>query len=297
MVCRRAADIDPVGKSLCCLNLPINSVYLSFECESARSYGESGTMTDAKPAIIETAWQGWRYAFAAFSRMPLVLGAGMLLTLVVTLVTFPLMPVGARESGLTETLIGLVIGVVQGFLLTPVAIATHRFVLLGELAPRYAPDPKDARFMRFFVFSVVYQLLVVVPATLMQFTDKTSGWLAGLLGFAGFVLFIAAMIISLRVLILFPAIAVDARGADWRNALLDSKGHTWRIFFIVLLTALPMLVVAIPLYYTFAWPPGPGVAAATVLSVFQAVIGVLALAAFAAVASRLFAAFSRRLNG
>ncbi|MCZ7642386.1 MAG: hypothetical protein M5U33_06165 [Pseudorhodoplanes sp.] len=65
-----------------------------------------------------------------------------------------------------------------------------------------------------------------------------------------------AVIVALRVLILFPAIAVDAPGARWRNAYFDTKGHTWRVFGISVLTALPALLVALPLYFVIGWPEG-----------------------------------------
>lgn len=251
----------------------------------------------AKPAIFETAWQAWRYAFAAFSRMPLVLGVAMLALLALNAATLPLMPPPKQEPVLFDHLLGVVVGVVQGFVLTPVAIATHRFVLLGELAPNYTLAPSQPRFMRFFIFTLVYQFLMGAPATLMQMSSSAGGWIAGVGGFVFFVLFIAAAIMSLRLLILFPAIAVDARGADWRNALLDSKGHSWRIFAIVVLTTLPMLAVVLPLYFALAWPDGPGTTGGLALSLIQAIASVLSVAAFAAVASRLFAAFSERLNG
>ncbi len=110
-----------------------------------------------------------------------------------------------------------------------------------------------------------------------------------------FVLF--AVIASLRVLILFPAIAVDAGGADWRNAMADTKGHTWRVLFTVIATGIPSLIVTMPLYFLLAWPAAPGLVGGLVVSAVQAVVGVLTLCALAAVASRLFAAFANKLNG
>ena len=151
--------------------------------------------------------------------------------------------------------------------------------------------------MRFFVFSVVYQLLTSVPGLLMSLTGKMESGLGLALAFIFFVLLVIATIASLRLLIVFPAIAVDARGADWRNAMEDTKGHTWRVFFTVLVTSLPALVITVPLYFTLAWPQRPGFADGIVLSILQSGIGVLLLAALAAVASRLFAAFSNKLNG
>lgn len=250
----------------------------------------------AGPGIFDTAWQGWRYAFAAFWRMPVALGIAMALMFALNIATLPLMPAPKSDPALFDSLLGAMVGIVQGLLLTPVAIAVHRFVLLGELSPNYAFAPSQPRFMRFFAFTVIYQFLVTVPASLMQISGAFGGWIAGVGGFVFFALFVAAIILSLRLLILFPAIAVDARGADWRNALLDSKGHALRILAVVVLVALPMLLVVVPLYFALAWPGGPGTAGGIALSAIQAVASVLSVAAFAAAASRLFAAISDRLN-
>ncbi len=252
--------------------------------------------TSENPPIFELAIEGWRYAFAALSRMPSILGIAMAIVFGLSIVTLPLLPGPDEQPSLFFHLFGFLISIVQAYFLTPVAIAVHRFVLLGELTERYAPNPSDPRFMRFFAFSVVYQLLTGVPSFLMSLTGKTETGVGLVLAFIFFVLLVIALIASLRLLILFPAIAVDARGADWRNAMADTKGHTWRVFFIMLVTSLPALIISVPLYFTLAWPR-PELVGGIVLGVFQAVIGVLLLAACAAVASRLFAAFANKLNG
>lgn len=51
----------------------------------------------------------------------------------------------------------------------------------------------------------------------------------------------------LRLSILFPAIAVDAPGADWQSVMADTRGYAWQIFFIMLLAALPILAAIIAL--------------------------------------------------
>ena len=252
--------------------------------------------TDERPAIIGSPIEGWRYAFAALSRMPGVLGVAMGIMLALNIVTLPLLPAPQAEPTLGMQVVSFLTSIASGFILTPVAIAMHRFVLLGEVAQRYSLNPSEPRFMRFFTFTVVYQLLVSVPGTL-SLAGKSGTGLGVALALVFFVLFIVAVIASLRLLILFPAIAVDARGADWRNAMTDTKGHTWRVFFIAILATLPSLIVLLPLYFTLTWPDGPGLAGGIVLSATQAIVSVLTICALAAVASRLFAAFANKLNG
>jgi hypothetical protein len=115
-----------------------------------------------------------------------------------------------------------------------------------------------------------------------------SAWIA---------LMITGVIVCLRLLILFPAIAVDADGASWRNAIADTKGHTWRLFFIMLLTAIPAYVLFGTVPFLPGWPYGPNAIGQIALSAAQAAVRVLMVCALAAVASRLFAAFANKLNG
>ena len=249
------------------------------------------------PPIVELTIQGWRYAFVALSRMPAVLGLAMLIMFALNVATLPLFPGPQAEPGFAAQAIGTLSGIVTGFLLTPVAIAMHRFVLLGEVAQRYALAPSEPRFMRFFVFTVVYQLLIGVPGSLMSLAGKSETGLGVALALVFFALFVVAVIASVRLLILFPAIAVDARGAEWRNAMADTKGHSWRVLFVMILATIPSLIVTMPLYFTLAWPDGPGFSGGIFLGAVQSVVSVLTLCAFAAIASRLFAAFANKLNG
>jgi hypothetical protein len=103
------------------------------------------------------------------------------------------------------------------------------------------------------------------------------------------------VIVMLRTLILFPAIAADAPGADLSNASRDSKGHSWRILFIVIAVAVPIMVVYLPIFYWLRSPSGSSVGGTAVLVVLEAVETVIATAAYAAVASRLFIALADRL--
>ncbi|HKY09684.1 MAG TPA: hypothetical protein VJQ55_15650, partial [Candidatus Binatia bacterium] len=164
-----------------------------------------------KPSIIGVPIEGWRHAFAALSGMPGLIGAGMVVLFIINLATLPLLPDVRADPPVPPTIgmqIGsFLLGIVSGFLLTPVAIAVHRFVLLGELTPRYWPDPRDPRFMRFFLFTVVYQFLIGVPATLMSITAAGGTGPAIVLALVFFAILVVAIIASLRLLILFPAIA------------------------------------------------------------------------------------------
>jgi hypothetical protein len=171
----------------------------------------------------------------------------------------------------------------------------HRFVLFGEREASYRLEPANPRFRRFFFFTVVIQILIAIPAAVVGLMPMQRGSSAGFILLALFFLFTA--IVMLRTLILFPAIAADAPGADLSNAWRDSKGHSWRILFIVFAVAVPIVVVYAPMFYWLWWPSEPGVGGTAVLVVLEAAETVIATAAYAAVASRLFMALADRLAG
>jgi hypothetical protein len=55
---------------------------------------------------------------------------------------------------------------------------------------------------------------------------------------------VGVVVVPLRAIILFPAVAVDAPGASWSRAMADTRGYTWRIYSIVVLAALPLVLVS-----------------------------------------------------
>ncbi len=185
---------------------------------------------------------------------------------------------------------------VSGLLLTPVAIAVHRYVLLGDITGRYRLSPTNSRFQRFFLFALVFECPWVVPASLFGLIYRFHGLALFVSLLMVFVTLIVAMIVALRTLILFPAIAVDAPGTEWRNALSDTKGHSWRVFLIFVCPAVPAAVV----YWTLEWRvkrwTGQSGAGTTVLMFLQSVKSVVMIAVFAAAASRLYWAFAERLG-
>jgi hypothetical protein len=101
----------------------------------------------------------------------------------------------------------------------------HRFVLLGEVTERYALNPSEPRYKQFFVWTVIYQLMISAPSLLLAGPADNVAATA-----LSIPLFIIVIIVALRLIILFPAIAVDAPGTAWQNAVEDTKGHAWRIF-------------------------------------------------------------------
>ena len=71
------------------------------------------------PPIIGLAIEGWRYAFAALSRMPGLLGVAVLIMFALNVVTLPLLPDPQAEPTLGLQIMSSLINIVSGFLLTP----------------------------------------------------------------------------------------------------------------------------------------------------------------------------------
>jgi len=194
----------------------------------------------------------WGDSLAALNRMR---GPAALAVLgLVLLTSLPLIwnhgsPVGFRPgqdsarilawNGLMLTLFALG----ESLLLAPIAIAVHRFILLGEAPGTYRFDWAVPRFRRFVAYACLLDLAWSLPVGLMaalQLVSTPLSVLAGLLGF------LATAILSVRLALLFPAVAIDAPDAGWQGALALSRDRGWTIFLALLLTELVgMLIVAV----------------------------------------------------
>jgi hypothetical protein len=184
-------------------------------------------------------------------------------------------------------------GIVQAVLLAPLAIAVHRFVLLGERTNRYPLEPGSGRYLRFVGFSILITLLLEIPSTVQNLVPgaKDSLAIAAGLGIVVLALVITVITIVVRRVILFPAIAIDAPGATWRNAGLDIKGSAWPAALIFFLMGLPVWVVRLLLDWLLLMPQAQSSTGSWLLfSVIAAIIGVPTLCAFAAAASHIYQA-------
>src|SRR3954452_6929977 len=160
--------------------------------------------------------KAWRPALFAF----LVLSLGSLAALIAPrLLTYD--PAGQAVMRLV-ILIGLC------FLLTPFFLAVHRFVLLGEEPTRYDFELSSPRFQLFFGWLAVGVVLLSFPSTLAAFAEaKGPVYYFGpsppdLDSTIVTVTRIVASVILTQLLVLFPAVAVDAPWACWQNAFSDS---------------------------------------------------------------------------
>jgi hypothetical protein len=256
----------------------------------------------AKPAIIGSAITAWRDAFAAINGMPILMAVAFALLLAANAAYALFIPQSdtGQAVGLSLGLqvLGFVLWLIESFLLAPVAIAVLRFVLLGEVTPSYALNPSDQRLLRFFGFLALFSTLWAALWAIMTwfFSQDWSAMAMAIGGMLILALLVVICIVLLRTVILLPAIAVDAPGAQWGNAFADSNGHSWRILFIMICSLAPFAVIYLLLHWLFLRPPGPTLWSGAAYVLTLTIIQLPMLAAFAAMASRLFAAFAGRLG-
>jgi hypothetical protein len=250
----------------------------------------------AQPSAIKIALAGWRDALRAITQMMSVAGPAFLFALMFQAAY----QLSRGHSFAVDVAISLVFGVVRGLVLTPLGIAVHRYVLLDEVTRHYALNLADQRFQRFFGVAIAIQALWACIGIWLILGHFFGAPMLFVCLAAALVTGIVVVNVILSIVILFPAVAIDAPGVGWRNAMEDSKGHASRIFWAFALGLVPMFaldevaeLILGPRKFGF----GPHPAFQTIDVVLQAAESVLMVSAYAAIASTLYAAFGSRLKG
>jgi hypothetical protein len=235
----------------------------------------------AQASVFNAATTAWQDALTARQRMPRLFLTTISAIAALNLIYFGVVIVGSLFGrGLFASLIGVIYVGLQALFLTPLAIAAHRFLLLGEVNDNYRFDTQEPRFTKFLTFLAA---LFIIP----QLLHAAFG------GLIGIIVSIVVAIITVRLVILFPAVAVDAPGAEWQNAMADTKGHSWRVFLILLCLILPAaIIVSIVLVICFHIPVIGWLIGVAV----QAAFTIMVVAAIAAAASRLYRDYANQLG-
>ena len=233
--------------------------------------------------------KAWRLALFAF----LLLSFGSLAALVgPRLLTYD--PLG-------EAVLRLAILVGLCFLLTPFYLAVHRFLLLGEEPTRYDFKLSSPRFQLFFGWLAVSVVLMSFPSTLgalaaaksplYYFSRPSPDLDFTILAAARIVVFI----IVLRLLVLFPAVAVDAPGVGWQNAFSDTRSRIWFALAVTILPFIPIGLLGVAVAPLFRFSPGSLTGLVAALLWLGATLLVASTLA-AVIASRLYQVIGDRLN-
>ena len=215
----------------------------------------------------------------------------------VILLTFNLLELVIPRSVFELPLAEFVFGAARGFLLTPFLIAVHRFIILDEVTPRYILAPQEKRFLRFFAWTLA-PALVLAAGSFIQYLLTAAELPARVVSLGAGVALIVGVFVILRLMILFPAIAVDAPGASARNAFADSKGFFWDMFFICLVAMLP-LVALVMLMVVLEYPLELRGSIPVLWTVFEVtdktVAELVAYPLYVAIASRIYHALGERV--
>jgi hypothetical protein len=182
----------------------------------------------------------------ALRAMPMLFGCAALIVLAVR-VAAQLLPHALESGPVFGTLTDIIQNAVQYFCLTPIMIAIHRFVIRGDITRSYTVDLGDPAFLRFFAWTIALSILFsLIFGALELLSIKAAAAHMPLLTIgASMAAFAAAVWTMLRLIILFPAIAVGAKGASPGHALAATKGYGGRLFAIFVLGFIPPSAVGI----------------------------------------------------
>lgn len=194
-------------------------------------------MPGPMPSIVSAARQAWSDLVATTRQHPLLAVLAIVTCTATSLVNAQINP--PEDASTFAIARGFALAFAEAFAMTPLLLACHRYVILGEVMRDYAGTLTTRRFWRFFVLTGAILALLFVPVLLTRpfFSVATTGWVL-LVGVAAFIA--ASSVLAL----LFPAVAVDAPGIGLKNAVADLRGNVWRIFLAGTLTILlPMLAL------------------------------------------------------
>ena len=169
--------------------------------------------------------------------------------------------------------------VFDSLMLSSLAIFVHRFIVLGEINNQVLHTPFSRRFVSFYLNTVIWYAILygVVWFFVAWISGRVSVWY-------WFILPFLLIILLFRLLLFFPARALDSRSATWRNADSDAHGHTIWIALLVIVTALPNIAFFgaqawLEIRYDVPSPTGAGWYLSTALQSFNLTVATTVLAA------------------
>jgi hypothetical protein len=184
---------------------------------------------------------------AAVRSMPVLFGCAVFLCVLVKLVDIGIensadflgSHLGRVGATVLSWLWAAISFLLDAWVLAPVAVAVHRMVLLREATLGFIAwnHPRIWRFLGWTLLLELATDIVALPFFVIPEGPKL---------FASLVVGILVMIVSMRTLMIFPAVAVETPVTNWRDRIGTSwdatRGHFWRLT-LALLGAFLMLYV------------------------------------------------------
>jgi hypothetical protein len=241
--------------------------------------------------------KGWISSWQAVTHMPwLFLGVCAVLACT-SLLTGPRPPAEATAEGidamtrLGQGMLPLVWTALQLVVGGTLTIKVHRFVLLGEgVHPLMPLNGKPLGRYALVSLAVVLAMLVFAGLGYVVMHALQLGALAYL------PLLLIYLFITMRLILLYPAIALGSRLA-LRAAWKDSRGHVWSMIAVGFVTYLPLFVLSA----VFLFFAGPHMLAphqsqiAVVIAIVQAIFNAIFIVFAAASLSWLYRRYASEL--
>lgn len=244
------------------------------------------------PSVLGAVSQLYRDLRDAIAALP-TLAAIAFVFLVVTDVVQSTIITDQRPMPTRDLLVLFVIQCARGFLLTPYLIAVHRLIILGEIASSYTFRPQELRFQTFLGWMLALQVVSMLPSFLLHWAPQSEVRTSTMIGIS-----LVVAIALLRLSLVFPAAAVDSPGATFSSAINDTKGHVWRMIFVVTLASLALLIPVTLLAYLLRidgvltlTPKGIGTA------LLSSALGLAILTLMVAFASRFYLWIGKHTKG
>lgn len=174
----------------------------------------------------------------------------------------------------------LVLELASLFLWPVIAVAWHRFILLGDApagAFRFSFGRREALFLLVSVF--LFLMLVPGSALAMAASQQAQTLTGSLLSFFGLLLLLTSIYFFVRLSLLLPAVSIGDP-VDPRLILERTRGNFWRLVAVFISVVLPVVLLAALIGTLLTASPILQVAAVAMfalVSVFFAVVNVAVL--------------------
>jgi hypothetical protein len=233
----------------------------------------------------------------ALRAMPMLFGCAVVIALAVQ-VAIQLLPQRLESGPFLGTLSGIIADAVQYFCLTPIMIAIHRFIIRGDVTRSYTVDLADEAFLPFFIWTMVLTTLWALAAGAGELLLVKKGAEHASIGLAVMIVAYAVLVwFGLRLIVLFPAIAVRAKATTPGDAFADTKGYSLRLLALIIVTFIPP--IALGLLVTLALGRGimvRGSVPFVIGDIVSALIGTLIMALGVVLASHVYLTIGRRVR-
>lgn len=217
---------------------------------------------EIRPSGTQIAAKAWRSSFEAFGKMKLLFLTALAILLVFGLAVYyvPYLqfyvfgpPARTLESGTLAIYLAVevVCTLVFAAVAAPAAVAVHRYILTDRITtgslsfgPRYTKA--------FFLWLAGMQMMLALLNVPLFSIPEESSFASVLVMFAVAIL---GVVISIRLIMVFPAIATEVPSEHWRARLGQSwkqmKGHSWLLARAAIIAFLPLISVNVILWVLF----------------------------------------------